>query len=164
MGQLRFFGQEDVHIQLRRERGSSPRLLVPWWVRAVRRVSIRLGMRRQHHVSFSGRSSGPRLTGLYNSSRRSVVNSSFSRNRKKGAWAANARYLSRPDRSLQRRSRNRSGRAFYDRNGRGTQGTTATLMAWNRAFAKRVGTCLVWSVLRSEGGSGNRHALREVRT
>jgi hypothetical protein len=30
MGRLRFFGQKEVDIQLRTERGSSPRRLVPW--------------------------------------------------------------------------------------------------------------------------------------
>jgi hypothetical protein len=35
MGRLRFFGQEEVDIQLRTERGSSPRRLVPWWARAA---------------------------------------------------------------------------------------------------------------------------------
>jgi len=96
MGRHRFFGQEEVDIRLRIERGSSPRRLVPWWARALRRVSIRWGMRRQRRGSLSGRSSLRRFTGLHSSSRRSVVKASFSRNRKKGAWAAHARYLSRP--------------------------------------------------------------------
>ena len=96
MGRLRFFGQEEVDIRLRTERGSSPRRLVPWWARALRRVSIRWGMRRQRRGSLSGRYSRPRFSGLHSSSRRSVVKASFSRNRKKGAWAAHARYLSRP--------------------------------------------------------------------
>ena len=96
MGRLRFFGQDEVDIRLRRERGSSPRLLVPWWAHALRRVSIRWGMRRQGRGSLSRRFSRLRFTGPHSSSRRSVVKASFSRNRKKGAWAAHARYLSRP--------------------------------------------------------------------
>jgi hypothetical protein len=32
MGRLRFFVKEEVDIQLRAERGSSPRRIVPWWV------------------------------------------------------------------------------------------------------------------------------------
>ena len=35
MGRLRFFGQEEVDIQLRTERGSSPPRLVPWWACAA---------------------------------------------------------------------------------------------------------------------------------
>lgn len=96
MGRPKFFGQEEVDIRLRRERGSSPRHLVPWWACALRRVSIRWGMRRQRRGSLSSRSLRPRFTGLHSSSRRSVVKASFSRNRKKGAWVTHARYLSRP--------------------------------------------------------------------
>src|SRR5215471_5805071 len=95
MGRLRFFGQEEVDIRLRRERGSSPRRLVPWWARALRRVS-RWGTRRQRRGSLSSRSLRPRFAGLHSSLRRSVVKASFSRPRKKGAWAAHAWYLSRP--------------------------------------------------------------------
>jgi len=61
MGRLRFFGQEQVDIRLCTDRGSSPRRLVLCWARALHRVSIRWGMRRQRRGSLLSRSWLPRL-------------------------------------------------------------------------------------------------------
>jgi len=97
MGRLRFFGQEEVDIKLRPQRAGSPRRLVPWWARALRRFRASGWLRRQEHGSL-GRSQAWRNSGgeLRAYARRSVVKASFTRNRKSGAWTAHARYLSRP--------------------------------------------------------------------
>src|SRR5277367_4181757 len=67
MKRPRFLRQKEVDIKLRHERAERPRKLVPWWARALRRIGIRQGLRRQQP---SGSLSG--------------------------AWAVHARYLSRP--------------------------------------------------------------------
>ena len=73
MGRLRFIGQEEVDIRLRTDRGRSPRRLVPWWARVLRRVGMRWEMCRLRRGSLSIRSSRLRFSGLHSSSRRSVV-------------------------------------------------------------------------------------------
>jgi hypothetical protein len=83
-------------MRFRTDRGRSPRRLVPWWARVLRRVGMRWEMCRLRRGSLSIRSSRPRFTGLQSSSRRSVVKALFSRNRMKGAWGSHARYLCRP--------------------------------------------------------------------
>jgi len=51
IGRLSFFGQEEVDIQLRTKRGSSPRRLVPWWACvASGKHSVRNAP--QHHGTF----------------------------------------------------------------------------------------------------------------
>src|ERR1700690_3393318 len=67
----RFLRQKEVDIKLCHEHAERPRKLVPWWARA-------------------------RIAEPPAYARRSVVKASFSRNRRSGAWAAHARYLSRP--------------------------------------------------------------------
>src|SRR5229473_2992345 len=68
------------------------------WARALRRVGMRQGLRRQQPSgSLSGaRAARVRVAEPPTYARRSVVKASFSRNRRSGAWAAHARYLSRP--------------------------------------------------------------------
>jgi type IV secretory pathway VirD2 relaxase len=97
MGRPRF-NREEVDIRLRSEPASRPRRLVPWWARALRRVRVAGTLRRQARGSL-GRAQAWRDDGggeLRAYARRSVVKASFSRNRKSGAWAAHAKYLSRP--------------------------------------------------------------------
>ena len=89
--------RQEVEIKLRYDGAARPRRLVPWWARALRRVRIGGGLRRQARGSL-GRAQVWRNAGteLRAYARRSVVKASFSRNRKSGAWTAHARYLSRP--------------------------------------------------------------------
>ncbi len=98
MKRPRFLRQKEVDIKLRHEHAERPRKLVPWWARALRRIGMRQGLRRQQPSgSLSGvRSARVRVAEPPTYSRRSVVKASFSRNRRSGAWAAHARYLSRP--------------------------------------------------------------------
>jgi len=94
----RFLRQkEEVDIKLRREHTERPRTLVPWWARALRRMGVRQGLRHQQPSgSLSGmRAARVRVAEPPTYARRSVVKASFSRNRRSGAWAAHARYLSR---------------------------------------------------------------------
>jgi type IV secretory pathway VirD2 relaxase len=98
MKRPRFLRQKEVDIKLRHEHAERPRKLVPWWARALRRIGMRQGLRRQQP---SGSLSGARAARVWIAeppayARRSVVKASFSRNRQSGAWAAHARYLSRP--------------------------------------------------------------------
>ncbi len=98
MKRPRFLRQKEVDIKLRHEHAERPRKLVPWWARALRRVGMRQGLRRQQPSgSLSGaRAARVRVAEPPTYARRSVVKASFSRNRRSGAWAAHARYLSRP--------------------------------------------------------------------
>src|SRR5208282_4058503 len=101
MKQPRFLRQKEVDIKLRHEHAEGPHKLVPWWARALRRIGIRQGLRRQQPSgSLSGsRGARVRVAEPPAYARRSVVKASFSRNRRSGAWAAHARYLSRPGRN-----------------------------------------------------------------
>jgi len=98
MKRPRFLRQKEVDIKLRHEHAERPRKLVPWWARALRRIGMRQGLRRQQPSgSLSGaRAARVRIAEPPAYARRSVVKASFSRNRRGGAWAAHARYLSRP--------------------------------------------------------------------
>src|SRR5271170_582198 len=98
MKRPRFLRQKEVDIKLRHEHAERPRKLVPWWARALRRIGIRQGLRRQQPSgSLSGvRAARVRVSEPPAYARRCVVKASFSRNRRSGAWAAHARYLSRP--------------------------------------------------------------------
>ena len=97
MKRIRFLRQKEVDIKLRHEYAERPRKLVPWWARALRRVGMRRGLRQQTSGSLSGaRSHRIRVPEPPPFTRRSVVKASFSRNAKKGAWTAHAKYLSRP--------------------------------------------------------------------
>ncbi len=97
MKRIRFLRQKEVDIKLRHEWAERPRKLVPWWARALRRVGMRRVLRQQTTGSLSGsRASRIRAAEPPTSARRSVVKASFSRNAKKGAWTAHAKYLSRP--------------------------------------------------------------------
>jgi hypothetical protein len=97
MKRIRFLRQKEVDIKLRHEAAERPRKLIPWWARALRRVGIRPGLRQQTTGSLSGtRSARIRVAQPPAYTRRSVVKASFSRNAKKGAWTAHAKYLSRP--------------------------------------------------------------------
>src|SRR5713101_9029576 len=89
--------RQEVEIRLRPDPAGRPRRLVPWWARALRRLRISRSPRRQARGSL-GRAQVWRDAGaeLRAYARRSVVKASFSRNRGSGAWAAHARYLSRP--------------------------------------------------------------------
>ena len=93
-----FLRQKEVDIKLRHEHAERPRKLVPWWARALRRIGMRQGLRRQQlSGSLSGmRAARVRVPEPPTYARRSVVKASFSRNRRSGAWVAHARYLSRP--------------------------------------------------------------------
>jgi type IV secretory pathway VirD2 relaxase len=93
----RFLRQREVDIKLRREQAERPLKLVPWWARALRRIGMKQGPRRQQlSGSLSGvRAGRVRIAEPPAYARRSVVKASFSRNRRSGAWAAHARYLSR---------------------------------------------------------------------
>ena len=98
MKRPRFLRQKEVDIKLRHEHAERPRKLVPWLARALRRIGMRQGLRRQQP---SGSLSGARAARVRVSeppayARRCVIKASFSRNRRSGAWAAHARYLSRP--------------------------------------------------------------------
>jgi type IV secretory pathway VirD2 relaxase len=98
MKRPRFLRQKEVDIKLRHEHAERPRKLVPWWARALRRIGVRQGLRRQQPSgSLSGvRAARVRVAEPQAYARRCVVKASFSRNRRSGAWAAHARYLSRP--------------------------------------------------------------------
>ena len=97
MKRIRFLRQKEVDIKLRHEWAERPRKLVPWWARALRRIGMRHGLRQQTTGSLSGaRSARVRVAEPPTYTRRSVVKASFSRNAKKGAWTAHAKYLSRP--------------------------------------------------------------------
>jgi hypothetical protein len=98
MRQPRFLRQREVDIKLRHEQAERTRKLVPWWARALRRMGMKQGLRRQQPSgSLSGMSAARvRVAELPTYARRSVVKASFSRNRRSGAWTAHARYLSRP--------------------------------------------------------------------
>jgi type IV secretory pathway VirD2 relaxase len=98
MKRPRFLRQKEVDIKLRHEHAERPRKLVPWWARALRRIGTRQGLRHQQPSgSLSGmRAARVRVAEPPAYARRSVVKASFSRNRRSGAWAAHARYLSRP--------------------------------------------------------------------
>jgi type IV secretory pathway VirD2 relaxase len=98
MKRPRFLRQKEVDIKLRHEHAERPRKLVPWWARALRRIGMRQGLRRQQPSgSLSGaRAARVRVAEPPAYARRSVVKASFSRNHRTGAWAAHARYLSRP--------------------------------------------------------------------
>src|SRR5277367_403694 len=98
MKRPRFIRQKEVDIKLRHEHAERPRKLVPWWARALPRISTRQGLRHQQPSgSLSGmRAAQVRVVEPPAYARRSVVKASFSRNRRRGAWAAHARYLSRP--------------------------------------------------------------------
>src|SRR5579864_5759010 len=97
MRRIRFLRQKEVDIKLRHEYAERPRKLVPWWARALRRVGVRRGLRQQTSGSLSGaRTQRIRVPEPPAFTRRSVVKASFSRNAKKGAWTAHAKYLSRP--------------------------------------------------------------------
>jgi len=97
MKRIRFLRQKEVDIKLRHEWAERPRKLVPWWARALRRIGMRHGLRQPTTGSLSGaRSARVRIPEPTTYTRRSVVKASFSRNAKKGAWTAHAKYLSRP--------------------------------------------------------------------
>lgn len=97
MKRIRFLRQKEVDIKLRHEWAERPRKLVPWWARALRRIGMRRGLRQQTTGSLSGnRASRIQAMEPQAFTRRSVVKASFSRNGKKGAWTAHAKYLSRP--------------------------------------------------------------------
>jgi type IV secretory pathway VirD2 relaxase len=98
MKRPRFLRQKEVDIKLRHEHTERPRKLVPWWARALRRIGMRQGLRRQQPSGSlnSARAARVRIAEPPAYARRSVVKASFSRNRLSGAWAAHARYLSRP--------------------------------------------------------------------
>ncbi len=97
MRRIRFLRQKEVDIKLRHEYAERPRKLVPWWARALRRIGMRRGLRQQLNGSLSGaRTHRIRVPEPPAFTRRSVVKASFSRNAKKGAWTAHAKYLSRP--------------------------------------------------------------------
>jgi hypothetical protein len=57
MKRPRFLRQKEVDIKLRHEQAERPRKLVPWWARALRRIGMRQGLRRQQP---SGSLSGAR--------------------------------------------------------------------------------------------------------
>src|SRR5271163_3421181 len=97
MKRPRFLRQKEVDIKLRHEHAERPRKFIPWWARALRRIGMRQGLRRQQPSgSLSGaRAARVRVTEPPAYARRSVVKASFSRNRRRGAAAAHARYLSR---------------------------------------------------------------------
>ncbi len=89
--------RREIGIRLRPEPTGRPRKLVPWWARALKRVSVAGRKRRQAHGSLSRRpvwhdDGGGELRAY---ARRSVVKASYSRNRKSGAWSAHATYLAR---------------------------------------------------------------------
>ena len=89
--------RREIDIRLRAEPTGQPRKLVPWWVRALKRVRIAGSMRRQARGSL-GRAQVWRDDGggeLRAYARRSVVKASYSRNRKSGAWSGHAKYLAR---------------------------------------------------------------------
>src|SRR5216684_3262727 len=97
MKRIRFLRQKEVDIKLRHECSERPRKLVPWWARALRRIGVRHGLRQQTTGSLSGaRSARVRVPESPAYTRRSVVKASFSRDARKGAWTAHAKYLSRP--------------------------------------------------------------------
>src|ERR1700681_3980232 len=96
MKRPRFLRQREVDIKLRHEQAERPRNLVPWWARALRRIGMRQGLQQPSGSLSGARAARVRIAEPPAYARRSVVKASFSRNRRSGAWAAHARYLSRP--------------------------------------------------------------------
>jgi len=88
----------ELELKVRHEHAERPQKLVPWWARAMRQLGIMHTLRRQQARGSLNGNRAPRVNvaepAVY--ARRSVVKASFSRNRWSGAWAAHARYLSRP--------------------------------------------------------------------
>jgi hypothetical protein len=84
-------GDEEAGLWLRPLKPGAARglkRLVPWWVRAERRVAASHITRRQPKTSREGggrRKLGRSATRFYG--RRSVVKASFRRNRHNGGWA-----------------------------------------------------------------------------
>lgn len=121
--------REEVEIRLRHEPAKGPRKLVPWWARALRRVRIAWTPRRQARGSL-GRAPawrGDAGSDLRAYARRSVIKASFSRNRKRGAWTAHAKYLSRP--GAQQEMAKGSG---FDATREGIE-IPATVRAWEKS-------------------------------
>jgi hypothetical protein len=98
MKPIRFLRQKESELKLRHEPAGRPRKLIPWWARALSRMGgTRAPRRQQPSGSLSGmHAARVRVFEPPTFARRSVVKASFSRNRQGGAWAAHARYLSRP--------------------------------------------------------------------
>jgi type IV secretory pathway VirD2 relaxase len=99
MRRIRFLRPpREAELKLRHEHAERPQKLVPWWARAMRQLGIVHVLRRQQPRGSLNGNRAPRVSvtepAVY--ARRSVVKASFSRNRWSGAWAAHARYLSRP--------------------------------------------------------------------
>jgi type IV secretory pathway VirD2 relaxase len=118
--------------------GRGPQRLVPWWVRAERRVKASRVTRRQSKTSRNGggrRRLGRSAARLYG--RRSVVKASFRRNRRKGGWVRHARYLAREH--AQREHERGLG---FDSEREGLD-TVAVVREWER------GDQLMWSLIIS---------------
>jgi type IV secretory pathway VirD2 relaxase len=133
-------GDDDAGLKLGRlnpgQRGQQRRL-VPWWVRAMRRAKAAGVMRRQSKTSREGGGlrRKPILTKAYG--RRSVVKTSFRRNRHNGGWVRHARYLAREQ--AQREGERGQG---FDREHEDID-MTATARAWERTDG------LMWSFIIS---------------
>src|SRR5579875_41451 len=132
--------RREIEIRLRPEPAEAPRRMVPWWARALARVRVAWGARRQPHGSLGGRQVWRERGGseLRAYARRSIVKASFSRNRKSGAWIAHAKYLSRP--GAQREFEKRLG---FDAAREGID-MVATVRAWERS-----GDELMWRFIVS---------------
>lgn len=134
-------GDDEPGLRLRSLKpgqARGPKRLVPWWVRAERRVAASRVTRRLPKSSRNGggqRKLGRSATRFYG--RRSVVKASFRRNRHNGGWAKHARYLVRERAQLEH------GRGLgFDREREGLD-IVATVRQWER------GDQLVWSLIIS---------------
>jgi type IV secretory pathway VirD2 relaxase len=134
-------GDEEPGLRLRSltpGQARGPKRLVPWWVRAERRLAASRVTKRLPKTSREGggrHKLGRSATGAYG--RRSVVKASFRRNRHNGGWAKHARYLTRERAQLEH------GRGLgFDREHDGLD-MVATVREWER------GDQLVWSMILS---------------
>ena len=129
------------------------RRLVPWWVRAMRRVEASGIARRQPKISFKGGGSAAKRrgsgTGAYR--RRSVVKASFRRNRGKGSWVRHARYLARE------RAQHELGRGLGFDAGREDLDMASIVREWER------GDDLMWSLIISPEDAARLDLRQHVR-
>jgi type IV secretory pathway VirD2 relaxase len=91
-------GDDEPGLRLRSLKpgqARGPKGLVPWWVRAERRLNAASVTRRLSKISRNGGGRRKLRAASRPYGRRSVVKTSFRRNGHKGGWVRHARYLTR---------------------------------------------------------------------